>query len=76
MSISERFFRKLEQRKNWQEIYYYMIRCQFNATIGGRASPDQKFVQQANRLADLLMEIQLARYRSNFIELLSMEKQI
>ena len=76
MSISERFFRKLEQRKNWQEIYYYMIRCQFNATIGGRTIPDQKFVQQANRLADLLMEIQLARYRSNFMELLSMEKQI
>ena len=36
MSISERFFKKLEQRKNWQEIHYYMVRCEFNATIGGR----------------------------------------
>ena len=76
MSISERFFKKLEERKNWQEIYYYMIRCQFNATIGGRKEPDLKFIKQANRLADLLNSMERSRFRSNFIELLSKEGQL
>ena len=75
MSISERFFKKLEQRKNWQEIHYYMVRCEFNATIGGR-KPDPKFIQQANRLADLLNAMTLARFRKDFLNLLSEEHQI
>lgn len=50
MSISDKFFEKLKERNNPMEIYYYLIRCLYNAKGPNR----QKFLAQADRLAELL----------------------
>jgi len=59
MSISNRFFEKLEARENGREIYYYMIRCEYNADLAGKKDPDgrENFLDQAYRLEELLVRL-------------------
>ena len=66
MSITNKFFQALEKRRNWQEIYYYAQRCEFNAarsTFPLDWTPEQikndreDCLDQAHRLYDLLEQI-------------------
>lgn len=65
MSISNKFFQKLEDKAltakgrdkdlTWREIYYYLQRCLFNATMHDTSIEDaENFLDQAWRLEELL----------------------
>lgn len=51
MSISPKFFETLKKRNNPMEIYYYLIRCLYNA----KGKDRDKFLKQADQLAALLI---------------------
>jgi hypothetical protein len=60
MSISEKFFRRLEERANPEEIYYYQARCEFNMSIALNQNDKigaEKFQRQAIRLFDLRRKV-------------------
>lgn len=72
MSISNRFYERLAQRKNRLEIYYYFQRCLFNADLARnkrlhpRLDPkaeEENMLDQAHRLADLMEQVNREKKR-------------
>ena len=57
MSITPKFMEKLRQRNNPEEIFYYAMRCLFNAGISvrqGDKKSEEEFLRQADELGAML----------------------
>ena len=53
--ISERHFKKLQERNNPREIHYYIVRDEFNISRHGATKQDQKeLMAQREKLLELL----------------------